>query len=110
MANSTAQAVPRPLAIDIGGSGLKLMALGPRVEPLNARDRRRTPRPAVPGVVLAVLDSMVRVQPEFDRVAVGFPRVVRDWIAMTAVNLHPGVPVSRSGSGFWWHHSSFGRR
>ncbi len=80
---------PRTLAIDIGGTGLKMMTLGPRGEPLNARARRLTPQPPTPGAVLAALEAMIAAQPEFDRVSVGFPGVVRDGVAWTAVNLHP---------------------
>lgn len=83
-------ASPRTLAIDIGGSGLKMMTLGPSGSPLNERHRCKTPRPATPTAVLAVLERMVRRQPQFDRVAVGFPGVVTKGVTLTAVNLHPG--------------------
>ena len=79
----------RTLAIDIGGTGLKMMTLDPRGEPLNARDRRLTPEMPTPGAVLAVLEAMIAAQPEFDRVSVGFPGVVSGGVTQTAVNLHP---------------------
>ena len=78
----------RTLAIDIGGSGLKVMALGPSGEPLNERSRCLTPDPATPEQVLQVLEGMAEDQPGFDRVAAGFPGVVRDGVTLTAVNLH----------------------
>lgn len=44
-----------------------------RGEPLNKRDRQLTPKTPTPGAVLAVPESMIASQPEFDRVSVGFP-------------------------------------
>ena len=90
MASAGVAGHPRTLAIDIGGSGLKMMTLGPTGSPLNARERRRTPKPAFPDDVLAVLGAMTVFQPGFDRVATGFPGVVQNGITLTAVNLHPG--------------------
>ena len=75
--------------IDIGGTGLKMMTLDPRGNSLNERARRITPQTPAPGAVLAVLKSMIASQPEFDRVSVGFPGVVRDGVTETAPNLHP---------------------
>lgn len=80
---------PRTLAIDIGGSGLKMMTLDPSGAPLNDRSRRKTPKPPTPSAVFAVLRDLVREQPEFDRVAAGFPGVVTAGVTLTAVNLHP---------------------
>ncbi|MGZ3460934.1 MAG: ROK family protein, partial [Archangium sp.] len=39
---------PRTLAIDIGGTGLKALVLGPDGKPLSERQRVPTPRPATP--------------------------------------------------------------
>lgn len=89
MARSQKEALLRTLAIDIGGSGLKMMTLGPDGRPLGNRDRQPTPRPATPRSVLAVLSRMVAGQPGFDRVAAGFPGVVENGVTRTAVNLHP---------------------
>ena len=80
---------PRTLAIDIGGTGLKMMTLGPSGTPLNDRSRRKTPSPATPSAVFSVLEDMVLDQPEFDRVAAGFPGVVTSGVTLTAVNMHP---------------------
>ena len=77
----------RTLAIDIGGSGLKMMTLGRDGEPLGCRDRCPTPRPATPEAVLAVLGAMLPGQPAFDRVAAGFPGVVDGGCTLTAPNL-----------------------
>jgi polyphosphate glucokinase len=87
MADSTKS--PHTLAIDIGGTGLKMMTLGPNGEPLNERHRQHTPEVPTPGAVLAVLETMIASQPEFDRVSVGFPGVVHSGVTETAVNLHP---------------------
>lgn len=79
---------PRTLAIDIGGSGLKMMVLGPEGEPLNERLREPTPDLPTPSEILPMLERMVAAQPPFDRVAAGFPGVVSNGVTMTAVNLH----------------------
>lgn len=89
MANAEPMHPLRTLAIDVGGSGLKMMTLGPFGEPLNERVRRSTPKPATPSAVLAELEAMIALQPRFDRVAAGFPGVVSSGRTMTAVNLHP---------------------
>jgi len=79
---------PRTLAIDIGGSGLKMIVLGPDGEPLNERHRERTPGLPTPTEILPILERMVAAQPAFDRVAAGFPGVVSNGVTLTAVNLH----------------------
>ncbi len=38
----------RTLCVDIGGTGVKAMVVGPTGEPLTERQREPTPRPAVP--------------------------------------------------------------
>ena len=89
MANAGAMHPLRTLAIDIGGSGLKMMTLGPFGEPLNERERRLTPKPATASAVLAVLEAMIAEQPPFGRIAAGFPGVVASGKTLTAVNLDP---------------------
>ncbi len=79
--------LPTTLAIDIGGSGLKMVVLGPGGRQLNERSRQATPRPATPEAVFQVLRDLLACQPEFDRVAAGFPGVVRDGVTLTAFNL-----------------------
>lgn len=90
MATGRVASHPRTLAIDIGGSGLKMMTLGPTREPASIGLRQPTPSPALPEDVLSVLDGMAVRQPGFDRVAVGFPGVIRDGVTLTAANLHAG--------------------
>ena len=80
-------AAVKTLAIDIGGSGIKALVLNEQGVPLGDRDRVKTPEPATPEAVLAVIDQLAAGQ-EFDRVSVGFPGVVRQGVIYTAVNLH----------------------
>ncbi len=78
----------RTLAVDIGGSGIKVMVLDEAGAPLTERDRLSTPQPATPDSVLDVIKTLAERQ-EFDRVSVGFPGVVRKGIIETAANLDP---------------------
>jgi polyphosphate glucokinase len=82
----------RTLAIDIGGTGIKMIVLDADAKPVNERARTLTPHPALPEVVLNVITTMVAAQPAFDRVAVGFPGIVRRGVTLDATNL---------GSDFW---------
>jgi polyphosphate glucokinase len=82
-------AEPRTLAVDIGGTGLKMEVLDLRGQPLTERGRVPTPRPAKPAAVLAALAELIRQQGEFDRVSVGFPGVVIRGVVKTAPNLDP---------------------
>jgi polyphosphate glucokinase len=79
----------RTLCIDIGGTGIKMMVLDPVGKPLNERARELTPKPATPQAVLGVIRKMVKEQPKFERVSVGFPGVVQRGITLTAPNLSP---------------------
>jgi len=88
----------RTLAIDIGGSGLKIMVLDPEGNPLTDRIRKPTPDEPLPGPVIDILHRMAKGVGEFDRVSVGFPGVVVDGEVRTAVNLHEdwiGVNIAR---------------
>jgi polyphosphate glucokinase len=76
------------LAVDIGGSGIKVLVLDEAGNPIGDRDRLETPQPATPKAVLAVIETLAKGK-EFDRVSVGFPGVVRNGITETAVNLDP---------------------
>ena len=76
------------LAIDIGGTGLKMLVLDEAGEPTTERTRLPTPKKATPKAVLAVLESMIGKHGEFDRVSVGFPGVIDEGVTHTAVNLH----------------------
>lgn len=78
----------RTLAVDIGGSGIKVMVLSEDGNPLTERDRSETPQPATPDAVLEVVTTLAQDK-EFDRVSVGFPGVVRAGVTETAANLTP---------------------
>lgn len=83
----------------MGGTGLKAVVLDAAGKPLNERVRVDTPRPATPTAVLRALAGVIREQPPFDRVSVGFPGVVRGGVALTAPNLHrrfEGFDVGRA--------------
>lgn len=80
-------AEPRTLAVDVGGSGIKVLVLDQAGESLCERDRALTPRPAVPPTVIDTIAQLASHH-QFDRVAVGFPGVVRQGVTLTAPNLH----------------------
>jgi len=75
------------LAIDIGGTGLKALLLGPDGAPTTERVRVETPRPATTTAVIEVLITLVQPLSGYDRVSVGFPGVVVDGVTHTAPNL-----------------------
>ncbi len=84
---ATAAKNPRTLAIDIGGSGLKVLVLDGKGEAVTERSRVDTPKNATPAALLKKLDAMIAKQGEFDRISVGFPGVVVDGKTLTAENL-----------------------
>ncbi|HEV8341905.1 MAG TPA: ROK family protein [Candidatus Binatia bacterium] len=77
----------RTLVVDIGASGIKALVLDAAGRPLTVRDRIKTPSPSTPGAVLNVIRRLARRQGRFDRVAVGFPSVIRNGVVETASNL-----------------------
>jgi len=81
--------VERTLAVDIGGSGVKVMVLDEAGHPKTERVRVSTPQPPKPEAVIAAIAELTRSQGEFERVSVGFPGVVRNGVTETAVNLDP---------------------
>jgi len=88
MAAQTAKP-PLTLCIDVGGTGLKIMLLNAEGKPLTDRLRTPTPEQPTPTRVLAELDKLKDQIPSFDRVAIGFPGVVKRGVIYTAANLHP---------------------
>lgn len=79
----------RTLAIDIGGTGIKVVLLDESGQPVSERERVETPKPATPDAVIAAIEDLAtRVGPA-DRVSAGFPGVVRKGVTETAPNLHP---------------------
>ena len=75
------------LAVDIGGTGIKAILLDEQDKPIGERHRTKTPQPATPKAVLAVIADLAKQSGPFDRVSVGFPGVVRDGVTKTAHNL-----------------------
>ena len=86
-ARAKSAAGPRTLAIDIGGTGIKSVMLDGAGKPISEFGRVLTPQPATPKAVLAVIAAIAKVL-AFDRVAVGFPGVVRHGVVRTAPHLH----------------------
>ena len=80
-------AAKKTLAFDIGGSGLKATVLNEKGEMLTERVRVETPQPCPPGVLLEKLKELLAQLPEFDRVSVGFPGVVRHGKTLSCKNL-----------------------
>ncbi len=77
----------RTLTIDIGGTGIKMLPIGPDGQSRTERDRELTPRPATPEAVFGVIETMLARHSGYDRVSVGFPGVVIRGVVKTAPNL-----------------------
>ena len=77
----------RTLAVDIGGSGTKVMVLDTEGNPLSDRQRLKTPASGKTQAIIDTIFTLAKSQ-EFDRVSVGFPGVVQNGIIKTAVNLN----------------------
>ena len=75
------------LAIDIGGTGIKMLVIGSEGTALTERQRELTPKPPTPQAVMAVIREMIDAQEPFHRVSVGFPGVVKQGVVKTAPNL-----------------------
>ena len=80
------QAAIRTLAVDIGGSGTKIIILDGDGEPISDRKRLKTPHPATPEAVIKTILELAEGE-SFDRVAAGFPGVINRGVVKTAVNL-----------------------
>lgn len=77
------------LAIDIGGSGVKMLLLNDSGKPISERLRLPTPQPPTPERVMETLDEMRSQMDGFDRISIGFPGVIKDGVTCTAANLDP---------------------
>ena len=82
-----ATAPPITLAIDIGGSGLKMQALSPEGLPISERLRVPTPDPATTAAILSALDDLKVSVPLFDRVSVGFPGVIKEGKTLSLIHI-----------------------
>lgn len=85
---------PRTLAVDIGGTNIKVLVLDEAGEPLSERTKRPTAQPATPSTMIETIVELAEEQPRYDRVSVGFPGVVQHGVVRTAPNL------DRSWEGF----------
>lgn len=75
------------LAVDIGGTSIKLVVLDDQGEPMTDRKSQPTPSPADPDTVLELICDMAGALPPHQRVSVGFPGVVKRGVAQNAPNL-----------------------
>ncbi len=106
MATKTTEATKEivTLAIDTGGTGIKMMALDSTGKSLTERVRVPTPTPATTTAVLAEFDKLKAQMPAFDRVSVGFPGVIKHGKTFTAANLDPswlGFPLQETLEKQW---------
>jgi polyphosphate glucokinase len=85
------------LAVDIGGTSIKLLVLSPQGEPVTETLAQPTPEPPTPDAVLALIHDMADTLPPHQRVSVGFPGVVKGGVTINAPNLGDelwaGVPL-----------------
>jgi predicted TIM-barrel fold metal-dependent hydrolase/predicted NBD/HSP70 family sugar kinase len=78
----------RTLAVDIGGTGIKLAALDDSGRIVGPPIRVPTPpKPVAPAELIRVVDSAAEALGPFERVSVGFPGMVRGGKVFTAPNL-----------------------
>lgn len=75
------------LAVDIGGSSIKLIVLDEDGEPISETLARETPSPAEPSALLALIHDLADTLPPHQHVSVGFPGVVKDGTTWNAPNL-----------------------
>jgi len=85
---------PLTLAIDVGGTGLKAAVLDGQGRMVADRVRVPTTYPLSPESFLDAIAGLVKPLPAYDRIAVGFPGVVRRGAVLTAPHF-----VTESGPG-----------
>lgn len=88
------------LAIDVGGTGIKASVLDAQGVMEHDRVRIPTPYPLSPQKLTTVLVDLVKDLPQYDRVSVGFPGMVRDGRILSAPHfVSPdgpgGTPVAK---------------
>ena len=74
----------RILAIDIGGTGLKASIVDRSGQLLAPRQRIKTPYPCPPSAMMEALAELTAPLPAHNRIAIGFPGVVRSGAVVTA--------------------------
>ena len=87
MSNQEQKTMPVTLSIDIGGQGIKSLAIVGETEARGERQRIKTPRPASPPAILEALQTVIEASRPFDRITIGFPGVVTNGVVRTAPNL-----------------------
>jgi polyphosphate glucokinase len=75
------------LAIDIGGSHIKATVLNSRGDFLEEYKSEKTPVPASPDKVMALIKNLVQHFTTYDKIAAGFPGFVKEGIVKTAPKL-----------------------
>ena len=80
---------PLTLAIDIGGTGIKCAVLDEGHKPTSDFKRVLTPQPATPKAILDTIAKLAAGEGSFDRIACGFPGVIKNGVIFTAANLSP---------------------
>jgi polyphosphate glucokinase len=91
------------LSIDIGGTGLKASVVDASGNLVVPRRRLETPNSCPPSVMLDALAELVAPLPPHNRIAIGFPGVVRSGKVITAwmtivsndAGLEGGAPLWR---------------
>jgi polyphosphate glucokinase len=90
----------RILSVDIGGSHIKATILTAAGSLPDAYRKLPTPVPATPESVIAVIGELVSDLGGYNKIAVGFPGIIRQGHVITAPNL---------GTSFWQHFDLQGR-
>jgi polyphosphate glucokinase len=75
------------LAVDIGGSSIKVLALNDQGAPVTETLSQPTPAPAEPDAVFTRIHEMADTLAPHRRVSVGFPGIVKMGVAQNAPNL-----------------------
>lgn len=75
------------LAVDIGGTSIKVLVMAAGGEPVGPTRNLPTPQPAMPEAMFSVIEELAGDAEEFDCVSVGFPGVVKRGVAHNAPNL-----------------------
>ena len=84
----------RTLGIDCGGSGIKGSVLDAEGGLLAERVRIKTPYPLPPERFIGVLLEIASQLPEFDRVTVGLPGMIRHGVVIVTPH-YPNLPYTR---------------
>lgn len=95
------------LCFDIGGTGLKAAVLDQDGNFVSERNRIKTTYPCPPEKMISDLKRLVKDMPDFDRISMGFPGMVRGGKILTAPHFvttsGPGSAISQSLVEKWTH-------